>query len=72
MTEVHPLQRYRRDGVVPYISREIGRPALLSLVAPRPLTLELDEKDAGTVREIYALYGAESGLRITEHESSNV
>ena len=60
----HHRQRYRQEGVVPYISRHIGRAALLSLIAPRPLTLRIEEKGLDLVRKVYSLYGAEDRLRI--------
>ncbi|MYF75150.1 MAG: hypothetical protein F4175_17780 [Gemmatimonadetes bacterium] len=61
--EPHHQQRYRQEGVVPYISRHIGRPGLLSLLAPRPLTVKIVERELDQVQKIYSLYGAENRLR---------
>ena len=65
-TEPHHQQRYRQEGVVPYISRHIGRPGLLSLLAPRPLTVKIVERELDQVQKVYSLYGAENRLRIVE------
>ena len=64
--EPHHTQRYRQEGVVPYISRHIGRPGLLSLLAPRPLTVKIEERELDQVKKVYSLYGAEDRLRIVE------
>lgn len=63
--EPHPRQRYRQEGVVPYISRHIGRPGLLALLAPRPLTLKIEHEGLDDVRAVYRLYGAEVRFQTT-------
>ncbi len=62
--EPHHRQRYRQEGVVPYISRHIGRPGLLSLIAPRSLTIKIKERGLDQIRKIYSLYGAEDKLQV--------
>lgn len=64
-TTPNPRQGYRQEGVVPYISRHIGRTGLLALIAPRPLTLKIEDADLEAVRRVYRLYGAEDRLRST-------
>ena len=64
--EPHHKQRYRQEGVVPYIARHIGRPGLLSLLAPRPLTIKIEERELDQVQKVYRLYGAENRLRIVK------
>jgi len=64
----NPRQGYRQEGVVPYIYRHIGRPGLLALVAPRPLTLKVEEEGLEAVRRVYRLYGAEERLKTSKTE----
>lgn len=58
----HFRQGYRQEGVVPYISKTIGRAGLLALVAPRPLRLEVAESHLEEVRKVYELYDVSDRL----------
>jgi hypothetical protein len=62
----HVRQGYRQEGVVPYISKVIGRPGLLALVAPRPMHLLTTESDLACVHKAYGLYGVSDHLTLNE------